>query len=821
MNKLEYGWYRSFKRHSEALIIIAFVLFDCLASGWVLNVGASIAVLYVWLPAVRTLWALSPVERPTFIKAFAKTHKVQKLAILLFWVYLIRFLVAATSNAALFTLKGPKGELPSVSNALLLGARELGPLAFLMAPIFIYLAACFAAILWRTRLKATKQDPDLVEQRQRWSGLSHVLFVGAFISSILSITVNEKGPGYMISNWLLASARDANIYGFDEVGAPVGMADSGPAAPFLFSADPTGMFSDFSFVHSFDVFVLTALTLVLFFLLLKPAARFHAFLNSFCWRVVKPESLQNIIESFLEALRLKSRVLSFREAHLFANNALRTLVWIVVCYVALFWLFGFCGGPLGLAIQNWMMASAIDAGFGPANDAPKFLFEAPFRIFLGSIVALYGTAPIAVTACVFLPFSSPRKIFLNCDGISFGQGPYFCLWGRQFRLWSDLKSVTVKVKSPSRENAGSSSQEALNAEFALQFRSGGRVTFKGSQFSSRDLQVLLDSIDQYAASCAVDSEVYRLCEQMRQIDHDSAATDGIADTTIASIPANEFKSTIFVPLEGGDLLPGTKTRIIKLLSSKPLCAVYLARTEDGRMVTVKQFYLANETDETRALEKILKREYELLSALDHPGIAKVIHSCTFEKSTFLVIEHRLGSDLRAVVTEHGARSESLTIAWAKQLCDIMIYLHSCQPTILHRDLTPDNIIVGEDGNLRLIDFGAAREFLEGITGTMLGKHSYVSPEQLRGDATVRSDIYSFGGTLCYLLTGRDPVALSQSCPGKSTDCSAELDQLVRDCTEFDEGNRPQSFEEILERLNHMDSGFKLKLSSSAKEKAPV
>src|SRR5207253_2527019 len=130
--------------------------------------------------------------------------------------------------------------------------------------------------------------------------------------------------------------------------------------------------------------------------------------------------------------------------------------------------------------------------------------------------------------------------------------------------------------------------------------------------------------------------------------------------------------------------------------------------------------------------------------------------------------------------------------------------------ILHRDLTPDNIVAGEDGQLRLIDFGAAREFLDGITGTMIGKHCYVPPEQLRGEATTISDIYSFGGTLYFLLTGRDPAALSQSSPAKTVDCSEELDLLIRDCTQFDQDKRPQSFEAILKRLNLFDKGFRLR-----------
>ncbi|HMP54423.1 MAG TPA: hypothetical protein PKD05_22950, partial [Candidatus Melainabacteria bacterium] len=103
---------------------------------------------------------------------------------------------------------------------------------------------------------------------------------------------------------------------------------------------------------------------------------------------------------------------------------------------------------------------------------------------------------------------------------------------------------------------------------------------------------------------------------------------------------------------------------------------------------------------------------------------------------------------------------------------------------------------------------------EGVTGTMIGKQTYVSPEQLRGEADRRSDIYSFGCLLHFLLTGRDPVALSASSPSSFLECSEELDALVRECTAFDADERPQSFEEILSRLNAMDKGFKLKLKST-------
>jgi hypothetical protein len=795
---------RMLKRHAEAIFITIFILCDCFLSGWALTVGVVAAILYAVMPAVRALPALDPKGRLTYLKGFVKTPRLQRVAILLLWICSIRWLLYAASASYLFTLDDSSHHVPTISSALYYGALQFAPLAFLGTPFIVYAAACVIAILSRSRLKPTKQDPDLVTQRQRWSLTSQYLFLSAFIGSILSITLNPKGPAYMLSNWLLASARDANLYGQSE-------RHFGPRVQPFLMADPVSEIpmGDLSFIQPFDTFILTASSIVIFLLLYQAITRLNALLMSSCWRVVSVRSAQNIIEGFLEALRLPSRQLSFNRRNPFLSNALRTLLWLIFCYAALFWIFGFCGGPIGNGIQSWMVASGVDAGFGPSLGAPEWLFGANYRIFLGSIVALYATAPVAITGAVFLPFAQSRKIIINSDGILFSQGPFLTLYGRQFRLWSDLQNLSVVRRKKSKSSC--------IATFTLEFRSGGRVSFDSGQIPAQDLQVLLDNIDERANACSVDSEVLAVCRELLDAERDSANTDGIEGTDIPSASTKEFTSTVFVPLSAGDFLPGTKTRIIKQLASKPLCAVYLAREAQGRMVTVKQFYLADENEETRALEKILRREYDLLSQLDHTGISKVVNSFTDDKSTFLVIEHRIGSDLRAIVNEHGARSESLTISWARQLCEILTYLHNHEPAILHRDITPDNIIAGEDGQLRLIDFGASRVFLEGVTGTMIGKHCYVAPEQLRGDATKCSDIYSFGATLYFLLTGSDPVALSQSSPASRIECSEALDQLIRDCTEFDQDKRPQSFDEINQRLAAIDKGVRIKFPSAQPE----
>ncbi len=99
-------------------------------------------------------------------------------------------------------------------------------------------------------------------------------------------------------------------------------------------------------------------------------------------------------------------------------------------------------------------------------------------------------------------------------------------------------------------------------------------------------------------------------------------------------------------------------------------------------------------------------------------------------------------------------------------CGLLDLLHA--NSIVHRDFTPDNLILNSKGQLKLIDFNVAQQIQEGSTGTIVGKHAYVPPEQFRGKATSQSDLYAFGATMFYLLTGKDPEPISQSIPSAET-----------------------------------------------------
>ncbi len=89
------------------------------------------------------------------------------------------------------------------------------------------------------------------------------------------------------------------------------------------------------------------------------------------------------------------------------------------------------------------------------------------------------------------------------------------------------------------------------------------------------------------------------------------------------------------------------------------------------------------------------------------------------------------------------------ISLALQMCEILKYLHDQEPPVVHRDFTPENLILGTDGTLRLIDFNVAQTLDQAAstTGTVVGKPSYLAPEQFRGEPMPSSDVYSMGATL--------------------------------------------------------------------------
>lgn len=238
----------------------------------------------------------------------------------------------------------------------------------------------------------------------------------------------------------------------------------------------------------------------------------------------------------------------------------------------------------------------------------------------------------------------------------------------------------------------------------------------------------------------------------------------------------------------GDTLSGGKYTIVSLLGTGGQGTAYSAimhGKHGATVIVLKEFVLpqASERVRERALEHI-EREAHLLAGLCHPQIVSVYDFFIEDERAYLVLEKIEGTSLREMVEQNGFVDEQKLIHLALQMCDILSYLHKLTPPVIHRDFTPENLILERSGRLKLLDFNVAQQLESNSTRTVVGKHAYVPPEQFRGKATIQSDIYALGATLSFLLTGEDPEPISSSHPrlGRAA-VSEQLDAIVSQATE--------------------------------------
>ncbi len=256
------------------------------------------------------------------------------------------------------------------------------------------------------------------------------------------------------------------------------------------------------------------------------------------------------------------------------------------------------------------------------------------------------------------------------------------------------------------------------------------------------------------------------------------------------------------PLVTGAVLKDNQYRVTNMIAVGGQGSVYLANdcvsTED---VVLKEFVLPVYVDlavRRQAIERF-EKEARLLKQLDHSQVVKLLDYFVEDHRAYMVLEHLNGKNLHQIVKQSGKLAENDVRSLALQMCEILKYLHAQAPPVVHRDFTPENLILGNDGTLRLIDFNVAQTLDQAstTTGTVVGKPSYLAPEQFRGQPTPLSDIYSLGATLTYMLTAEDPLPISQSHPAQIVpDISAALDSIVATCTTYDQDLRFQSIEQV-------------------------
>jgi len=426
--------------------------------------------------------------------------------------------------------------------------------------------------------------------------------------------------------------------------------------------------------------------------------------------------------------------------------------------------------------------------------------DASLEIMLASLAVAFISALTFLAGSVFCGIMQESKVLIDPEGLIL---PFLLTTKnhrQRFVAWQEIEVVSVEVDNDKNDH--------------LILKTGaGVVDFNLSIMTRRDREQLILSLALLAPETSIHKSLL--------IEKDRLAQEIAEDPALMSFTslweeelASRFSTTAYLPLPAGEALLDGRFKIVRQLNLGGWSAVYLAVEDDSKTRVIKESVMPVDAPEAlkEKAQAMFDRETKLLLKIEHDNIVKVHDHFVDKGRHYIVLDFLTGENLRKMVQISGPQHELDVIHWALSLADMLQYLHNLHPPLVHRDFTPDNIILDNTGELRLIDFGAANEFIGTATGTMVGKQSYMAPEQFKGKAKTQSDLYSLGATLYFLLTAKDPLPMGKSSVTANFPnlfIRPGLEKLIGDLTEPDLQKRIQSAEEVLIRLKEIikeDSG---------------
>ena len=283
----------------------------------------------------------------------------------------------------------------------------------------------------------------------------------------------------------------------------------------------------------------------------------------------------------------------------------------------------------------------------------------------------------------------------------------------------------------------------------------------------------------------------------------------------------------------GEIL-GNRYKILRDLGSGGMAWVYLAEdTKQGGLVAVKVLYPQFSLD--MAYLQRFVREAKVVSGLANPYIVKVLDYGSTRDIHYLVMEYIEGRDLKEALADRGALPWREALPIARQVA--LALGHAAQFGVVHRDIKPQNLMIGEDGIVKVLDFGIARAMtMPSLTQSgFVGSPFYISPEQAMGEPVdIRSDIYSLGIVLYEMLTGRVPYNsdnpwsiisqhIADELPllaGPGMDIPPAVEQLVYTTLARQREDRFQTPAELVEAVDAVLAGKELPLHKKSAEPRP-
>lgn len=265
--------------------------------------------------------------------------------------------------------------------------------------------------------------------------------------------------------------------------------------------------------------------------------------------------------------------------------------------------------------------------------------------------------------------------------------------------------------------------------------------------------------------------------------------------------------------------------IIGILNPNPAGRVYKVEhclTKRIEAMKVLSSELASESEFKR-----FEREMRALARLNYPNIAALHNAIAWENHLCLLMEYVEGESLQSIFAR-GRLPVETGVDYVKQILSALVYAH--QQQVVHRDITPANIIITPDGQVKLIDFGLSKSYGDSLVttcGEILGSLPYLAPEQLKGGTQPdrRSDLYSVAAILYEHLTGQNPHGADRRLAAVLTDAESEplppstvhpgvsrkWDPVLLRALARDPARRFQSAEEFLDAIGQLDQRSRVAL----------
>lgn len=261
----------------------------------------------------------------------------------------------------------------------------------------------------------------------------------------------------------------------------------------------------------------------------------------------------------------------------------------------------------------------------------------------------------------------------------------------------------------------------------------------------------------------------------------------------------------------GSVIEG-KYEILKLIGKGGMSEVYLAMDKNlNKQWAVKEIKRQARNRNNEVIVQSAIAEANMMKKLDHPCLPRIVDIINRDDVIYVVMDYIEGEPLNKVLDRYGAQTQDIVIEWAEDLCGVLDYLHAQNPPIIYRDMKPANIMLQPNGNIKLIDFGIAREYKEqNLEDTVsLGTKGYAAPEQFggKGQTDRRTDIYCLGVTLYHLLTGKNPCEPPYEIyPIRywNPELSAGLENIILKCTQLNPNDRFDSCAELMYALRHYE-----------------